>query len=747
VLLLAGSYKIVKACADGGWYLNDVSNIAPEAFVADSTYSPFFYSEQFYYDLNYDNNHDKRFNETNVAEWSTYLAHSVDANALKFLLYNANQADLKKITAKITGNEVNLADSLQRYFNKLPAKKAETLNFLQYLNLAKQAEAFSLSDVSYYWDYQPRILPDVATTGKLVSELQKGLSTAKDIFVKQRYWFQLVRYYYFYDPPQAIDCFDKYKDGFKQDNMFFRTMAYAAGAYYKQKKYALANYYYSLIFNGNKQLRTVAHWSFHPQEEADWQQTLELSKSPEEKATLWQMLGIFYKDEMRSMKEIYQLTPNNPSLDLLLTRYLNGYETNGINSLYETPENIETYADSLRATRKQEVQWIFSVAGEGKVSNPFLWNVSAAYLAFLNKDYNTAKQYYDKAGKFINEKDQLAKEQLRLLKLINAVGQLNQITLNQEDAILNDLNWLYFDKTKQAALRTSNAQRWIRETMSKKYAKQGDMQKSEAFLSSSAFYDKDDNIIQYRRFLGQKNNSPYEVFCKKIANIRLEDIYDFLAVRETLQNKDLRKAYDLFVQSGDSIVLLGNPFNGRMTDCHDCDHISPQKIKYTKGAFVQKLILMKSSLENGQDVYNNALLLGNAFYNISFYGNARYFYEGNIYGQGMSYPEAIDFHFRRQLTDNSIAYSYYQKALAAALDDEQRARCLFMMSKCERNVWYNKTLLNFENNNYQYREPTGIDFLEWKSFTELKKYPQTAFYKNAIRECGYFKKVVGKRSN
>jgi len=198
------------------------------------------------------------------------------------------------------------------------------------------------------------------------------------------------------------------------------------------------------------------------------------------------------------------------------------------------------------------------------------------------------------------------------------------------------------------------------------------------------------------------------------------------------------------VQSGDSILLPGNPFNGRITDCHDCDHAAAQKIKYTKGSFVKKLVLMKSSLQSGQDIYNNALLLGNAFYNMSFYGNARYFYEGNIRGQGMSYPEAIDFHFRQQLTDNSIAYGYYQKALAAAQDDEQRAKCLFLMSKCERNGWYNRTLLNFNNNNYTYQEPSGTDFVEWSSFKELKKYPQTAFYKNAIKECGYFKKVVGK---
>ena len=103
-------------------------------------------------------------------------------------------------------------------------------------------------------------------------------------------------------------------------------MAYAAGAYYKLKNYSKANYYYSKVYDGCNALKTVAHYSFHPQEENDWKATLALCANNEEKITLWQMLGVFYSDETRAMKEIYQLNPHSEKLNLLLTRAINKEE-------------------------------------------------------------------------------------------------------------------------------------------------------------------------------------------------------------------------------------------------------------------------------------------------------------------------------------------------------------------------------------------------------------------------------------
>jgi hypothetical protein len=60
-----------------------------------------------------------------------------------------------------------------------------------------------------------------------------------------------------------------------------------------------------------------------------------------------------------------------------------------------------------------------------------------------------------------------------------------------------------------------------------------------------------------------------------------------------------------------------------------------------------------------------------------------------------------------------------------------------MLAKCERNQWYND-------------EPTDHDywknaFKAWNGFKTLKQqYANTQFYKEVIKECGYFRTYIGK---
>jgi penicillin-binding protein-related factor A (putative recombinase) len=87
---------------------------------------------------------------------------------------------------------------------------------------------------------------------------------------------------------------------------------------------------------------------------------------------------------------------------------------------------------------------------------------------------------------------------------------------------------------------------------------------------------------------------------------------------------------------------------------------------------------------------------------------------------------------------------YYQKALVAAITNEQKAKCFYMISKCERNEYYNA----------KYKLVTSwweisddkINFLAWDGFKTLKKdYSQTKYYQEVINECGYFRTYVGQK--
>src|SRR5690606_14267567 len=112
----------------------------------------------------------------------------------------------------------------------------------------------------------------------------------------------------------------------------------------------------------------------------------------------------------------------------------------------------------------------------------------------------------------------------------------------------------------------------------------------------------------------------YDEFCRSLAGITPRDIDEMKAIRAAFRD-DMTAAIPLMRATDQSTELYGNPFNGTIKDCHDCDHAAPQPVKYTKLSFLEKMLEMKTKLKSGQDVYNNALLLGNAFYNMSYYGN------------------------------------------------------------------------------------------------------------------------------
>ncbi len=730
--LLTVGYKVVKACSDVIEWFPYVTNITPESLAEDDAYKPFFYSMFYYEDTT---THTSRFSDINVQEWYKYLNNKVDTATIARVMYRTGKVGVGLLHSKMSVPSKQIADSLQRSFVQLHKGGERSKNFLAYLSLALQAESYaSPPEQGWYYDYSQ---PKVSALNGLEAKLMQAFSNEKDAFIKERIWFQLVRYYFFYDQQKGISFFEKTKHDFSPSNIYYRTLSYAAGCYYKLKQYPTANYYYSLVFEGNNRLKTTAHWSFHPQEESDWNATLLMAKTANEKATLWEILGLSYSDELRSMKEIHKLLPNSAKMNTLLIRLLNISELN----------YGEVTADSARQVLKESYDWISLRANDGKVHNPFLWNVSAGYLAFLMHNYSDANTFYQKAKSTLNTNNELAANQLRLLVLINEVARLERITANDENRLLPDLQWLYFfsneDYYSTDVFRTLHAQNWIRQTLSQKYLAQGDAVKAQCFVFDRAFYTNAQNLVNYQAFIQKSKLTAYDAFCHKQTTVKLADLYDYQAVKEVLKDGDLQKASNWFALSGYTVVLLGNPFNGKIQDCHDCDHAAPQRVKYTKGKLVQKLIEMKGYIAEGKDVYNNALLVGNAFYNMSFYGNARYFYEGTIIGNGMHQPEYIDFRFRRQLTDNSVAYKYYQLALQNATNDEQRARCLYMMAKCERNHWYNRTIYQFTDNEYSYYDYySSPHFVRWNSFTQMKPYAHTKFYKDAIRECGYFRKAM-----
>ncbi|THU37099.1 hypothetical protein FAM09_19295 [Niastella caeni] len=728
---------IILACG-GDWEPEYNSSFTPEAFV-DSTYRPFFYSEWlFYYGKGHDTEHDSRFNSSNINDWCTYLGIPIADGEVSHLQLSASSAAIDSASLYLSGKAKALPSTMQS-FQLFKRSNKKLASFISYLSLAKKCEAFALSYPKYSWEYETKKNnTDTVNAIPLNNELLQEFTKTKDDFLKERYWFQLVRSYFFTEPhQQAIDLFENNEKVFPKNELYYRAMAYAAGAYYKLKNYSKANYYYSKVYDGCDLLKTVAHFSFHPQEEKDWKATLAMCVNNDEKATLWQMLGIFYSDEKRAIREIYSLNPRSEKLNLLLSRTINIQE-----------QRYSTWDDGIRTNRfqiqsdsttKELSSLVSRIAQAGNTNKPYMWQMAAGYLHMLNGNSKEAATWYALAGKKLPG-EELPQQQLRLLKIINTIASTTKADSKLEKTILPELEWLKSIQP-EAPLRSGTAFGWIRRTMADRYIKQKEFIKAVCFSNYPAFYVDNNNVEAMKSFLNKTNKTPYESLCAKMYTLTLNELVEYQAIDLALQDKigeAIIKLESLF----DGRQLPGNPFNGRIQDCHDCDHDAVQKIKYTRLSLLKKMKDMEDKIKAGNDVYNNAMLVANAHYNITHYGNARAFYECRVLGEYHYSPYTIDSAFRRPLTDMKQAIKYYTLALTTAKTDEQKAKCHFMLAKCERNEWYNKTMFN--NSKYEYGDRQSVDFLPWNGFKSLQQYSNTQFYKEAIKECGYFRTYTQK---
>jgi hypothetical protein len=186
-------------------------------------------------------------------------------------------------------------------------------------------------------------------------------------------------------------------------------------------------------------------------------------------------------------------------------------------------------------------------------------------------------------------------------------------------------------------------------------------------------------------------------------------------------------------------VLLADPFLIHIKDCHDCDYEKAGAMTMTKLDLARELVKLEkeagtSSPRQAEACYK----LGNACYNLTDFGNnwsaTRYYWSPPYYVEWVrDKPDtAYDDCFK--------ALGYYNKALTLTKDKELAARCCFMASKCEQNMFYT-------SNDY------GVDAAgdarknaKYRTYFKIlkDKYADTQFYKEAIGECTYFKHYLAK---
>lgn len=727
------------------------SIFSPEIAVNNSAYQPLFFDQGY---LFYQNEHigseARNFRSYDEADWKEYLDKALSEAAISYFLYDENALpDITKYNAAKNKNTVKFSQHTPKTISP------KLTNFFALLGIARGNE--HITNTSFDpWNYEESSKKERTqnTDIQKAEKMYQNAVSVGDSFFANRMWLQVLRLkFYSTNRSAVINFFNETHSAQPKNSIYYRGLHYLAGAYYAQKDYAKSNAALATLFAMPYGTKQAIAYDYHPLLDNEVEK-IASSLSPEEQCALWAMQG-FYVNEAVSIQKILAINPQSPHLDFLLGRYINRIETKANSYELKTIKDYRQLRQKV-VTVDFQTDWLLKAAKRNNyTTNRYLWTLAAGYL-------ETYHNHYQEAKKLLQEAESLAtapaeKIQVRLISLFNEVTALNQITANDEKRLLKEFQWLKKELdndsySNSGNLRSPYVMSFSKAYLSVLYRDKGDSLMNELLAPGNSYFRNQQQADAMEQFLLKKNKTEWEKYWADQYLYTLGDIYESRAIY-AYYSDDLDKAISEMkripfreqetYQNGQKTTikvrlsdtkLPANPFNGFIMDCNDCQHSKKQRTPYTKLTFLEKMKEMEEKIAKGEDVYNNALLVANAFYNSSYFGSIRAFYYNNVIGEFGSLgvqDENKDF-----LLNMDMAKKYYLLAQKHATNDEQRAKIAYMLAKVERNEFYNQTY--FYQNKWDGALWGGKAFKDWQGFKELRKYPHTKYYKEVINECGYF---------
>jgi|GEM_PF-5426607 len=705
----------LHACAwDPYWDMSFYSFLEPEMADLDQ-YQPFFFDWALLYSTEGAVPESRR--PANFTDWQGFLP-GVEFSAQEFeqAMYELSVEDFDQILDAGLSQTAFKANGFLRAILDRESGAA-----FSYLRLAKECEPFNKA---YSWRTGERIpLPSAET--EVVNKLKQGYADCKNSWLKQRYAFQIVRllhYGGFYD--EAASAYRKFASPLPQDGsmMYYWTLSQYAGVLHGQEKWAESAYHFSRVFDKCPSLQVPAWYSFDVRSNETWNAVMELCQSDEERANLYFMRGIV-PDAIATEEivKIQETAPGSDKADLLLLREINKLEEQilglpfsrvdgtGWTGLEPTPQNLTQIADLkalVNRTRK-----------DGRMANPNLWDVTAAYLEYLSGKTGKAQDMLAKLPQ-----DGLEGARAKLLHLSIVIGSAERVDAQLENLVLKDFYNL------KASLPQSQVDELIvfrDDKFSRLYQEQGESAK--AMLARGQidmlYYDPSmEEVSKLLDFHDKKNKTLYE---KELLQ-RLEGSFSKLDLLEMKGTAFFRKnmiseAIAIFeglpaeYRKNNRFFKIGpDPFTSNFRDIINCEP-GCETYEYDKLSLAKMLQgLQEKAIRDPGNAGKYYHLLGNAYFNMSRFGAA---WMGLAYFRS-SYYQPDDANSQPLL---SIAQRFYERSIETAKKRDIAALSCMMAAKCDV-----VNLTGPISNGFQF-----YDMME-------DRFRGTAVYQKAIQECKLF---------
>lgn len=750
-------------------------------------YKPFYYTS---YNFLYNESEPVATADVLSKEWALYCGNPVTPTDAKKFVTQFAWKDLNSLYLTLEKNQpLKIPDSVQHnsmtvYFTM--SKNLETLGYLMY---AKKVSPFVTGGADQ-WESPLR---DSVKMDKLIKNGLQLYNAAKDDFIRLRYTYQILRLaHYSGRYKDVIEWYDQYADAFSNTSVI-KTLCLAlkAGALFRTGQNKEAAYFFSKVFAASdvKRVSNYLGFNWSVKSEESRESYLSFCKNDSEKANMLAMFALHGIDnEIASMKEVYRLDPDNDVLEVLAVREINKMEEKYLSPLLQKEKGgkalffswNEAVSDSAISeegkSAKELMLFLNEVAEKGRVKNTGLFETGAAYTAYMQKDFSTAKKYLAAAKKM--PLTQKVKDQWALTNLLVTICEKEKIDAAFEEQLLPSIQWL----EEKARTETEEhigydvVHQWqtfyrnlMSEVLAQRYHQQGDIYKEALCIGSADFIYLDINsyhfsngvdfvrnnlvskdVAQLYTLLDSKQHNQFEAYLAKHNSISKATVIDF-AGTAYLRDNDYANAISWFKKSADkkSLTIYTNPFADLLYDREEA-LTGEAKFATTKAAFAEEMqrqerLVITDKVNAAKHLYK----IATGLYNMTYYGHAWQLVQYNRSGSDGYYIPDDATSFQKEYYGCYKAQAYFEKAMNTSADRNFKARCLFMMAKCSQKNVRQPQYKDFGDKYDQYNNAQDKYFSLFKNnayFPKLvKEFGNTPFYKEAYNSCSYLRDFIKKK--
>lgn len=548
----------------------------------------------------------------------------------------------------------------------------------------------------------PRRPPPAA----LLAEAQAARRAAKDPFLAQRYAFQVIRVLFYQRDWKATIAFHDQNArqlAAPSQELAWSARMYLAGALRRAHQEARANVELARIYGSYPAFASTALVDFKIAEQADWERTLRAAADVRERTQLWRMLGDKKDDPLVAAQEIVRLDPKSNLLGSLVLRELARAE-GMISTSDEKPEPSRVAArDRAYAVLDRLALRLAETPGADR---PWLMQLVLGHIAAKRGDLAGARTHLDKALALNGRDPRVVGQAAASLSLALAHGF--KIDPAHENELAQQMLRLDPKFGPRAAVNAN-----VRIVLARAYAKAGNLVEAELLRdgTSPRKWAEAGFIKELIARIG-KRASAWDRFVLADGPTA-PALQTELAFRYLLDG-DIAAARRTLPAPVRNEPLGTDPFVIHVVDCHDCDHEKYGKSAWTTASTLARLDeLVGKAAGNGDAAAEAALTIGNALYNVTWYGNARGVLSGT----------------HQETRDTGPALRWYKRAFDAAKSRELKVKAAFLAAKCELGDLVNKA------------PDQSYDTLPvprtW--FKTVRQFADTRYYKEILRECGHFR--------